>query len=186
MSNRGSCAATLRCSSVSFVTEVSLKSQTIDWRRLRSLRLTEVLAGAQTPVLTALAGIAVRRWGLRRVQARLVALTPWRPVALDPPEALHAARRLGRVVNGSARRGPWSANCLERSLTLWWLLRRRGLAGDLHIGVRRRPGGPPGTSALDFHAWVEYEGVVINDVPNVRERFATFSRPIAPRDARWR
>jgi hypothetical protein len=39
---------------------------------------------------------------------------------------------------------------------------------------------------LDFHAWVEHEGVVLNDVPDVRARFATFDRAIAPTSARWR
>jgi hypothetical protein len=136
--------------------------------------------------LLPLAALALRRWGLQRVQARLVARTPWRPADLGPAEALDAARRLAFLVEVAARRGPWPANCLQRSLVLWWYLRRRGLDGEIRIGVRRRPGSPPGARTLDFHAWVEQRGVVLNDVWDVRVRFATFDRAIAPRQADWR
>jgi hypothetical protein len=39
--------------------------------------------------------------------------------------------------------------CLERSVALLRMLRRRGAAVSLRIGCRRRDGN------LDFHAWVE-------------------------------
>lgn len=71
-------------------------------------------------------------------------------------------------------------------MVLWWLLHRRGVGSNLLIGVRRRPGSPSGSRTLDFHAWVEHDGVVLNDVADVRDRFATFSHPIAPREATWR
>lgn len=140
----------------------------------------------QAPLSLPLAAFALKRWGLSSVQAWLVehgSAGPSPP--LDPAEAPAAARRLGWVVEVAAHRGPWRANCLQRSLTLWWFLRRRGLSGDLRIGVRRRPGGPPGARTLDFHAWVEHEGAVLNDAPDVRERFATFDRAIAPEGVRW-
>jgi hypothetical protein len=69
---------------------------------------------------------------------------------------------------------------------LRWFLLRHGLAGDLRIGVRRRPGEPSGSRSLDFHAWVELDGVVLNDLPDVRERFVTFDRAIVPPTAHWR
>lgn len=97
---------------------------------------------------------------------------------------LESARRLGWGVEVAARRGPWPANCLQRSLVLWFLLRRRGLPAELRIGVRRTPdtgtGGP-----LLFHAWVEQDGVVLNDAPDMRERFATFDRAILPPRVVW-
>jgi hypothetical protein len=66
---------------------------------------------------------------------------------------------------------PW-ANCLKKSLVLWWLLRRQGIEGDLQIGVRHEQ------DKFEAHAWVEYEGVVLNDTQDVRSRFAMFERPI--------
>jgi hypothetical protein len=89
-------------------------------------------------------------------------------------------------VQVAAKRGLWPANCLQRSVVLWWFLARRGLASDLRIGVRRRPDAPSASRSMDFHAWVELDGVVLNDGPDVRERFATFDRAIAPPSAHWR
>jgi hypothetical protein len=88
------------------------------------------------------------------------------------------ARRAAWVVYAGSAYGPWPANCLQRSVVLWWFLRRRGLDGQLRIGVRR----DPQLQKLTFHAWVEYDDVVLNDAIDVRERYVVFDRPIAPRN----
>jgi hypothetical protein len=59
-------------------------------------------------------------------------------------------------------------------LTLWWLLRRRGIDGELRIGVRKVAG------QFQAHAWLEYCGAVLNDRADVSQRFASFGRSIAP------
>ncbi len=46
-------------------------------------------------------------------------------------------------------------DCLPRALTLYLLLRRRGVPAMLHIGVKRYPFGA--------HAWVECLGEVLDD-----------------------
>lgn len=71
-------------------------------------------------------------------------------------------------VNVAARRSPFRAACLTRSLLLEWLLRRRGVPGQLRIGVRLDG------AALDAHAWVEVEGVPVNDKPDIAQHFAPF------------
>ena len=47
----------------------------------------------------------------------------------------------------------------------WWLLRRQGVVNALWLGVRinRR--------CLEAHAWIAYDGVVLNDTPDVSRRF---------------
>jgi len=60
-------------------------------------------------------------------------------------------------------------NCLDRSLVLWSLLRRREIASDLCLGVRK-----DGTE-LDAHAWIECDGVVLNDTPDVGERYTVIN-----------
>ena len=152
--------------------------------RLRQLRPSDLSLGAQTLVLYPALGFALRRWGLRRVQERLKGLTPEQP--RRRAGTADDARRLAWIVEVTGRRGPWQPNCLQRSVMLWWLLARRGYGGELCIGVRRKSGSPTGSGTLDFHAWVELEGAVLNDTPRVREAFATFGRPIASPDARWR
>ena len=127
----------------------------------------------------------LRRWGLRRVQVRLSRWGGSRGNSGGGASDLEVARRIAWVVEAAARWGPWPANCLQRSVTLWWFLARRGIDSDLRIGVRRRPGATSG-GELDFHAWVEHGGVVLNDSPTIRRRFATFDRAIAPTDASWR
>ena len=52
---------------------------------------------------------------------------------------------------------PGRAACLERSLMLYWLLRRAGVEVRLRTGVQMYP--------FLAHAWIEYEHVAINDVP---------------------
>jgi hypothetical protein len=51
-----------------------------------------------------------------------------------------------------------------------------------------RPEGtrPTLTGTMTFHAWIEFDGVVLNDRPDVRQLYATFDRPILPHDPVWR
>lgn len=56
-------------------------------------------------------------------------------------------------------------NCLPRSLSLWRMLRRRGIAAVVRIGARMSE------RRLDGHAWVEVGGVVVNDRPDVATQF---------------
>lgn len=151
--------------------------------KVSGLRFPELLLLVQAPVMLPLAALALRRWGLRRVQG-VLARRPLRAGKADHDVQGRraAAQRLAWCVQVSAAYGPWPANCLQRSLVLWWFLRRRGLQGDLRIGVRR----DPDSEKLDFHAWVEHGGCVINDRHDVRERYATFDRPIVPAAASFR
>jgi hypothetical protein len=64
--------------------------------------------------------------------------------------------------------------CLPQSLSLWWLLRRRGLEPDFRLGVRHSK------DEFQAHAWVEYEGqnleiAALCDVP-----FTPFEKAILP------
>jgi hypothetical protein len=69
------------------------------------------------------------------------------------------------AVNRACRYYPKSPACLQRSLALTEMLRKRGIAADLEIGVRQPP--------FESHAWVEVAGRVINDVEAVREVYTT-------------
>ena len=56
--------------------------------------------------------------------------------------------------------------CLRRSLTLQWLLARGGLDTTLQFGVRRENG------SLQAHAWLEYQGQVIDKTLIPTEQYA--------------
>jgi hypothetical protein len=58
---------------------------------------------------------------------------------------------------------PGRARCLEQSLALYVLLRRRGVAADLKLGVQPYP--------FNAHAWVELNGVALNEEPETIQQF---------------
>lgn len=111
--------------------------------------------------------VLLRRYGLGRTQALLARWARSTGQYVDP-------RRVIAPVE-IASRGVWKANCLQRSLVAWWLLRRRGLAPELRIGVTKGLEG-----ALAFHAWLELDGVVINDSPDVLIRYLPFGGVVSP------
>jgi hypothetical protein len=110
--------------------------------------------------------LGLRALGLSRLQ---VFLLRW-PHASKPTSTTSKAevQALGEAVNIAARHTLGPRSCLTRSLLLGWLLRRRGVQSQLRIGVRLTNG------RLDAHAWVECEGVPVNDQPDVSTRFASF------------
>lgn len=101
---------------------------------------------------------------------RLRAWTQRRPLAADCRKVMQLSdiQALGDLVNVAARHTVGPRNCLTRSLVLDWLLRRRSIESQLRIGVRLDHG------ALNAHAWVECQGVPVNDEPDVSAKFAAF------------
>lgn len=58
--------------------------------------------------------------------------------------------------------------CLQRSTIVTWMLRRRGVAAELVIGYRPLP--------VDSHAWVEVDGIVVNDRPQYQRFYRVLER----------
>lgn len=75
------------------------------------------------------------------------------------------------LVTAVADRHPLPANCLHRSLTLWWLLGREGITSVVRFGVK--PAAEKGATP-DFHAWVEIEDVPVNDRLDIATEFIPF------------
>ena len=131
------------------------------WRALSAAHKRTLLAAA---LWMPLFWLGLRVLGLPRFQARLQ-----RGKAIAGQSmSLSDIQTLGELVNIAARHTLGPRTCLTRSLLLGWLLRRRGVASDLRIGVRLNQG------VLDAHAWVEYGGVPVNDQPDVGTQFASF------------
>lgn len=126
----------------------------------------------QAEVLFVVIRPALRILGLRRTQELLRQITSswWSKVVNS--ETPSDARRTVAVMQMAARHTFGSPNCLPQSLVCWALLRRRGIESELRIGTRKVGG------EFEAHAWVEYQGQVLNDRSDVRERFATFDQAI--------
>ena len=134
---------------------------------------------ADSLVLMPLLALALKLTSFRRVQAALRYTSPMLVPELSPARTAQAkqltllrARRVAGIVNAVAARGPYRANCLKRSLALWWLLRQRGIDTTLRIGVRK------GENNFEAHAWIEYDSVVINDRPAFVRQFIPFAGDI--------
>jgi hypothetical protein len=131
----------------------------------------------QSAVLLPLMALGLRLYGFQRWFARLDRSANPKSKISNPQSQAHRTAALVRL---ATRYTPFHATCLHRSLTLWWLLRRQGIPGDLRIGVRRQDG------RFEAHAWVEYQSTVLNDTPDVNQRFAAFDEVIAPPGLKFR
>jgi len=111
--------------------------------------------------------VALMSFGYSRTHRMLETWTPLKPKEKTIPEKemLRRAQEIARIVAIAAFHGFYTATCLRRSLLLWWFLHGEGIESRICFGVRKLNG------TLEAHAWVEHEGVVVNDVANVRETF---------------
>jgi len=115
--------------------------------------------------------IGLRALGLQRLQAWLQR----KPLPVANPFPTDELQRIGQLVNSATHHTLGPANCLTRSLYLWWWLRRRGVDSQVRIGVRIAG------STLEAHAWVEHAGVPINDRNDVSTDFPPFAEHVSPK-----
>jgi hypothetical protein len=96
----------------------------------------------------------------------------------NPP--LEPAESVVRMLNSTSRHLPFRATCLERSLGLWWMLRRRGYDTQLRIG------GRIAVERFEAHAWIEHDGTVLNDASGEYLSFSHFQdrSPISSTEVR--
>ena len=139
------------------------------WKALNSTERKAVLAVLRRMVLVSW---RLRIGGYRRLVSDLESSTRTSHSyqTLQP-------HRLSTLVDRVAEVLPGRQNCLTRSLTLAWLLRDGGLQPLLRLGVRRDDG------VLLFHAWIELDGQVVNDLPEIGNRFTAFGDQGPPRGA---
>ena len=78
-------------------------------------------------------------------------------------DGLKQALALAAVVERAADRLPMSTKCLPRSITLSWMLRRKGIGHAMVFAVRP---ADLRSSNDALHAWIEVQGrKVIGDLP---------------------
>jgi hypothetical protein len=114
-----------------------------------------------------LVAATLRWWGPTRV-ARLSRPLSRPRVSGGSVDVHHVVVQVDRVAYHLRLRSP----CLVRSATTQLLLARRGVTTVLRIGVRRDDEG------LDAHAWLERDGVILNDTPENCARYAAFADPV--------
>jgi hypothetical protein len=93
-----------------------------------------------------------------------------RPSAQDAVVNIRlACRAQQRVMRTTGILGP----CLVRSLALWAMLLRRGLPVHLRVGFRKREG------KIEGHAWVEHNGIPVNEDVDEARTFKVSDQPFS-------
>jgi hypothetical protein len=122
----------------------------------------------QTLALLPLVSLSLRWSGFRATQGAL------QKTIRDPlPEQNLdlVGRRIARTahtVNAADRHGLIHPSCLAKSLALWWLLGRQGIASHLRLGIRKEK------ENFEAHAWVEREGTALNEPDEHHRHYAAF------------
>jgi hypothetical protein len=120
--------------------------------------------------LLPIVAILVNLKGLRFSQEMLLRLPTRSSSVADAVAEIDRVWMTERMVRVAVRYNHLWTNCLKQSLVLWILLRSQGIVSELRIGVQRE------SNKFSAHAWVEYQGVVLNDTDDVRQRFQAFDR----------
>ena len=122
-------------------------------RSLRALEAREKVALIPATVQMVVARAALRVLPLRKILERVdFPVQSVSDAATLNTRTLRRIRAIERVGHGLFPRSP----CLTQAVVVQRLLRKKGYASDLRIGVRKGHGQP-----LEAHAWVEYQGVVV-------------------------
>lgn len=116
--------------------------------------------------------IALSLSDLKTTQKLLLKL-PRKSVTLSDLEREKRVTDTATMVKVAARYCHTFTHCLQKSLVLWQLLHWQGIESELKIGVRRDRG------QFEAHAWVEYQGIPLNEVRDTGQDFTPFDRPIS-------
>src|SRR6476646_4847846 len=126
---------------------------------IRAMFLLPVVAGSLKTV------------GLRRTQSWL-GRNVLGPTVAPTGQTRANVRRAAQMVAVACRRQPLHSNCLPRTIVLWSLLQRRGIGTDVRIGVRYNT-----QRQFESHAWLEWQGEVLNDAADVARQDLPFHSP---------
>jgi len=85
-------------------------------------------------------------------------------------DTLNIAKRIARLEAVTASNLFFRTSCLEQSLVLCRLLRRRGMKATLRIGARKE------ADRFEAHAWVEMAGNVVDGGGTEHLHFRPFER----------
>ena len=141
------------------------------WRRFRRLSGFERGIVLEAATTLPFAWLAVRLLGFRICKSaferqRIIAWNSTFPKA----DALETARRIAHLEAVTAANLFLRTSCLEQSLALCRMLRRRGMNPGLRIGARKE------ANRFEAHAWVDLNGIVLDGGEAEHTHFVPFRR----------
>src|SRR5208283_61779 len=120
-------------------------------------------------VLLLLVKVSLGLRGFGKTQEWLQArLQRGHPVKSNFANSTDIVERTCRMVRAADRYAIFRAGCLEQSLTLWYLLSVQGISASVRIGI------PKQTEPFEAHAWVEHEGVALNQLEEPHNHYHPF------------
>jgi hypothetical protein len=149
--------------------------------KLRQLNRRQWQVLLASEFILPMAELRLRTGGFRKAMAWAAS-----PLAsetgLSPDNELKLAKETAFALAVGANHGLWKPRCLTRSLALGWFLRRRGIPFEIRVGVPSAKGFLDSGEAPDFtaHAWVETQGLVLNDRDDVASEFSPFDAGSGP------
>jgi hypothetical protein len=157
------------------------------WRGFWRLKPAErrIVLEAAAVLSATWAGLRVfgfRRWNatIERFTLEKSAEAGRRNASRVNPSTVDTASAIVLKLDIAARHLFLRTNCLERSLALRWLLRRRGIVTEFRIGARKE------LELFEAHAWIELDGVVLNDPDEAHLHFAPFNGEITALETQTR
>ena len=134
------------------------------WQRWRGLPRAERAETLRAAVLIPLCPGAIHVLGLAPL-LRVIAARAQHSAAEPRLDMQMSVRAVDRACAYGA-----TGACLTRSGALMYLLARHGRVTELKIGAQRVPSG------LAAHAWVEADGVALNDRANLRDAYTLLAQ----------
>ena len=122
---------------------------------MSKLRKAWAISGREWILVVKSAGLLLAVHGALRLMSFKTLLAWIRRSARLKRQSVSDPRRMAYLVEVAARYHPLRPNCLDKSLVLYGLLKRRGIDAEFAIGTLKKNG------TLEAHAWVEYEGAII-------------------------
>ena len=122
--------------------------------RARRMTTTDYPTAVEVVALAIWVEVALRVMPFSQLLQRLGRRSPDSPSSVPVPDDVH---RLTRFVVVAYEILPIPTTCLRRSLVLHGLLERRAVRSRVCFGVARTG------EALDAHAWIECDGIVIDE-----------------------
>jgi hypothetical protein len=141
------------------------------WHRFRSLTGIERRIALEAAAALAATSLAMRVAGSNFCKAALSRtgrMADGNANAANRASDLETANRIARLQAATARKLFFRANCLDRSLALCWMLKRRGMPAELRLGARKV------ANQLEAHAWVELRGSALGDAGEEHLHFVPF------------
>jgi len=141
------------------------------FRRFRRLSGFERAVVLEAVTALPIAWLAVRLLGFRICRAAFE--EPARAARNSrflETDTLNIAKRIARLEAVTAANLFFRTSCLEQSLVLCRLLRRRGINAGLRIGARKE------ADRFEAHAWVEMAGNVVDGGGTEHLHFRPFER----------